>query len=151
MIGLVGCSAQKLDLPAPARLLYCSPLFRKSLAYAERVCSRVYVVSATHGLVELDTVTKPYDRRLQGKAERVAWGRRVAHLLVDRHGRAVDYLILAGADYAQPLATGLRTIDGFHEDGWRGVPKGRIHQPLIGLHVGQRLRRLNELLGEAAA
>jgi hypothetical protein len=37
MIGLVSCSAQKLDRPAPARELHCSALFRKSLAY---VCGR---------------------------------------------------------------------------------------------------------------
>lgn len=147
MIGLVACSAQKLERPAPARELYCSPLFRKSLAYAERRCERVYVLSASHGLVELDTVVSPYDRRLGGKKEREAWGRRVASTLIDRHGRDVEYLVLAGRDYADPLVTGLRTHDGFHEDGWRGVARERIVQPLAGLQVGDRLRRLNEWIG----
>ncbi len=149
MIGLVACSAQKLDRPAPAHELYCSPLFRKSLAYALSRCTQVYVISAAHGLVALDQEVKPYDRRLN-KKERAAWGRRIASDLIARHGRDVDYLILAGQDYAVPVATGLRTHDGFHEDGWRGVKIERILQPLLGLQVGERLRKLNEWIGAAA-
>jgi hypothetical protein len=151
VIGLVSCSAQKLDRAAPARELYCSPLFRKSLAYAEPRCSRVYVLSAALGLLELDRVTAPYDRRLGGKKERSAWALRVAGILIDRHGREVDYIILAGADYAGPLATALRTYDGFREDGWHGVPRDRILQPLAGMQVGERLRWLNEHLARSAA
>lgn len=119
MIGLVACSSQKLDRPAPAHELYCSPLFRKSLAYALSRCTQVYVLSASHGLVPLDREVKPYDRRLGGKKERAAWGRRVASTLIDRHGRDVEYLVLAGRDYADPLVTGLRTHGGFHEDTYR--------------------------------
>lgn len=150
MIGLVACSSQKLDRPAPARELYCSPLFRKSLAFAEARCSKVYVLSAALGLVDLDAVTAPYDRRLGGKSEREAWGRRVATTLIGRHGREVEYLILAGQDYAGPLATALRTHDGFREDGWHGVARERILQPLLGLQVGERLRKLNDWIGAAA-
>lgn len=146
MIGLVACSAQKLDRAAPARELYCSPLFKKSLAYSERRCTVVYVLSALHGLVPLDQRVNPYERRLGGKHEREAWGRRQASSLIAAHGREVDYLILAGADYAGPLATGLRTHDGFRKDGWHGVAPHRIQQPLLGLQVGQRLRWLNKEL-----
>lgn len=146
MIGLVACSSQKLDHPAPARELYSSALFRKSLAYALSRCTQVYVLSAALGLVLLDQVVKPYDRRLS-KKERAAWGARVASELIDRHGRDVDYLILAGQDYAVPLATALRTHDGHHVDGWHGVKAQRIVQPLIGLQVGERLRKLNEWIG----
>jgi hypothetical protein len=144
MIGLVSCSAQKLDRPAPARELYCSPLFRKSLAYAEARCSRVYVLSAALGLVELEAEIAPYDRRLGRKKEREAWAHRVASALIDRHGREVEYLILAGNDYAGPLAAALRTYDGYRDEVWGGVPRQRIIQPLLGLQVGERLRKLNE-------
>jgi len=146
MIGLIACSAQKLDRPAPARELYCSPLFRKSLAYAEPRCECVYVLSAAHGLVDLEQQVKPYECRLGRKKERQAWAHRVAGHLIDHHGRAVGYLLLAGADYAGPLSTALRTYDGFHGDGWHGVPRDQIHQPLIGLPVGERLRWLNKML-----
>lgn len=152
MVGLISCSAQKLYRPAPARELYCSPLFRKSLAYAEARCERVYVLSAALGLVELDAVTNPHDRALGGrKSEREAWARRVAGMLIGRHGRDVDYSILAGQNYAGPLATALRTCDGHHEDGWRGVARERIQQPLAGLQCGDRLRWLNEQLARSAA
>ncbi len=144
MIGLISCSARKLGTPAPARDLYCSSLFQRSLTYAECRCSVVYVLSARHGLVDLDTVLKPYDERLGSKQDREAWGRRVADNLIDRHGRGVAYLILAGANYAGPLATALRTHDGHHEDGWRGVAKEMIHTPLTGMKIGERLRWLSQ-------
>lgn len=145
-IGLVGCGSQKLSRPAPARELYTSPLFRKSLEYAERWCRVVYIISAALGLVELEREVRPYERRMGRKSEQDAWGARVASLLIARHGRDVDYLVLAGADYARPLATALCTHDGFREGGWRGVPRDRVLQPLRGLSMGRRLRRLNELL-----
>lgn len=151
MIGLVSCSVTKLLRAAPARELYTSALFRKSLAHAERSCERVYVLSALHGLVELDCRLEPYNRRLGSKKERGAWAHRVASHLIDRHGRDVDYLLLAGVDYAGPLATALSTYDGFREDGWRGVPRERIHQPLAKLKVGERLRWLNDQIARSAA
>lgn len=151
MIGLVSCSVTKLLRAAPARELYTSALFRKSLAHAERHCERVYILSALHGLVELDRRLEPYNRRLGSKKEREAWARRVASHLIGRHGRAVDYLLLAGVDYAGPLATALSTHDGFREDGWHGVPRERIHRPLAGMQVGQRLRWLNDQIVRSAA
>jgi len=147
VIGLISCSAQKLPRPAPARELYCSPLFRKSLAYAELRCERVYVLSAAHGLLELHQLVGPYERRLGNKKERDAWARRVAGDLIARHGRDVDYLVLAGADYAGPLSDALETYDG----GFRGVLRERILQPLIGMPVGRRLQWLNDQLARSAA
>lgn len=147
MIGLVGCAAQKLGRMAQARDLYDSPLFRASLTYAEARCERVYVLSAALELVDLGRWIMPYELRLDGiggKKERQAWGARVASKLIARHGRAVDYLFLAGEDYAGRVATGLRTHDGHREDGWHGVRPERIHQPLAGMQIGQRLKWLNE-------
>lgn len=143
MIGLVACSSRKLDRRAPARELYSSPLFRKSLAYAEQRCERVYVLSAKFGLVELDQRIGKYDHRLGCKTERAAWARRVAGALIDRHGREAEYLVLAGADYARPLATALLTYDG--------TARERILEPLNRMQVGQRLRWLNDELARSAA
>jgi hypothetical protein len=150
VIGLVACSSQKLEHAAPARELYCSTLFRRSLAFAEPRCATVYVISAALELVLLHQVVKPYDRKLGSKHEREQWGRRVASTLIARHGREVEYLILAGKDYADPLATALRTHDGHRDGAWRGVPRDRILQPLRGLKIGDRLRKLNEWIGAAA-
>lgn len=102
------------------------------------------MLSALHGLLDLDLVIRPYERWLGGKKEREVWGRRVSDLLIARHGREVDYLVLAGADYAGPLATGLRTHDGHRGGAWRGVAADRILRPLVGLTIGQRLRLLSD-------
>jgi len=143
-VGLISCSSAKLAHPAPARELYCSPLFRLSLSHAEGACSVVYVLSALHGLVELDTVIAPYNRRIGGKAEREAWARRIASSLIAKHGRDIAYLVLAGADYAAPIATALRTHDGHRDGAWRGVAPSLIHTPLSGMAMGVRLRWLSQ-------
>jgi hypothetical protein len=53
---LLSCSATKLEKAAPARELYASPLFKKSLDYAERHCSddNIAILSAKHYLVPLN-------------------------------------------------------------------------------------------------
>jgi len=142
VIGLVSCGAQKLSHPAQARHLYTSTMFQMSRAWAERHCSQVYVLSAFHGLVELDTLLKPYDRRLGGKKETAAWASRTARAIADRHDRDIEISILAGADYARPLTAALRCLDGHHHDGWRGW-RGAITEPLAGLGMGKRLAWLS--------
>jgi hypothetical protein len=71
---VVACGAAKLDHPAPARDLYTSAHFRYVLDGAEReaartaqacdVDTRVLILSAEHGLVDLDTKLSPYDRKI---------------------------------------------------------------------------------------
>jgi hypothetical protein len=63
-VGLVGCAAQKLQRPAPAREIYVSQLFKKASAYAEATCDRWYILSAKHGLISPDEIIEPYDMRL---------------------------------------------------------------------------------------
>lgn len=151
MIGLVGCSAQKLDRPAPACELYRSRLFRLALAYAEPRCQRVYVLSAKLGLVELDAVLEPYEQRLAGQEKRENWARPIASALIARHGHEIDYLILAGRDYADPLTMALCTADRHRGHLWRGVPRDRILLPLAGMQIGQRLQWLGQQLAVRAA
>jgi hypothetical protein len=147
VIGLISCSAQKLDRPARARELYCSPLFRKSLAYAEPFCERVFVLSAQYHLVELDQVIEPYERRLGSRRrEREMWGAITADALKPHARRARhDLLILAGADYANAL---LGVVAYWWRDSsWRR----HVQLPLAGMQIGERLRWLNvQLVGGAA-
>jgi hypothetical protein len=143
VIGLVACSAQKLDRSAPARELYCSPLFRKSLAYAAARCSKVYVLSARHHLVELDTMLEPYEHRLGTAEQREQWGDAVARELVKRHGGDVAALLLAGADYVDPIRLGFLVTPGAREL--------YTVEPLARMQVGERLRWLNEQLAGKAA
>lgn len=145
MIGLVSCSAQKLSHPARAHLLYCSPLFKLSLEFAQARCHQTFILSAFHGLVELDQVLSPYDRKLGSKKEKQAWGQKVAASLLFRFSRDEAFMILAGNDYALPLAAALRTFDGYGPNGWTGH-RGSIGTPLHGLTMGKRLAFLTNAL-----
>jgi hypothetical protein len=156
MIGIVGCGSQKLDRPAPARELYTSQLFRKSLAYAEQHCEVVYIASALHGLVELDRVLAPYDATHASgngsKKDRQRWGSQIGGRLVDRHGDDAHYIILAGEAYATPIRGHLETYKGFRDGPgatkWRGVAS--VLEPLKGMQVGERLAFLTAQIRRAA-
>lgn len=128
MIGLVACSAGKLDRAAPARELYTSDLFRKSLAFARSCCSATYVVSALYGLVEIEQVIEPYDKTVarMSVVERTRWAAEIAEQVIARHGREL-YAILAGKAYAYPLYCELFDRGGF------------ITEPLRGMQIGERL------------
>ena len=134
MIGLVSCSSAKLDRAAPARELYTSTLFRLSLAYAEATCERVYVLSAMHGLVELHRELEPYDFTLRTRAGAEVWAIGVAGELALLHGPRAELLLLAGARYCDPLTRELELRYGF--------ARARMHQPLRGLQIGERLALL---------
>lgn len=142
MIGLVACCKTKLDRAAPARELYRSPLFRLSLAYAERTCETVYVASALHGLVRLDAVIAPYEATLIGatRTYRAAWGELVLGALVERHGTNLPITFLVGRDYVAPIMLARHGL--------------RVHvsarSPLAGLQIGQRLAFLKRAIAEAA-
>ncbi len=148
MIGLISCSAKKLARAAPARELYVSALFKKSLAYAEQHCEIVYVLSAKHGLVELDTVLEPYDTKLAesflpaGACNRkpVRWAKPVVAELVRRHGDEL-YVILAGQDYGGPIREGLKRALGAH---------AFVAEPLAGMGIGDRLGYLTAQTRRAA-
>ncbi len=155
---LLGCSKQKLDHPAPARELYASPLFRRSLAFAETLApaERIFIVSGQHGLVAPDDVLRPYDARLSTRPalERGWWANQIAvdlegrmrrgfappgiHVDDDRPAlRGLDVVLLMGRSYAGPIADAIPST-------WTAC------QPLDGLEVGERLRWLNRALARHA-
>ena len=64
-VGIVACSASKINRPALVRELYAkSALFRYALNYCEKHYEKTYVVSAKYGLLELDQTIKPYNTTL---------------------------------------------------------------------------------------
>jgi hypothetical protein len=144
-IALVSCVAKKLDTPAKARDLYTSPLFAKSLALAERTHDITHILSAHHGLVELDRIIAPYNVTLAsfGKRDRLVWGRLIVESLARRYtGETVEFTLFAGAVYVDPI------IDVLDERRRRDgkVSRWTIHDPMHGLEIGERLRWLNEQL-----
>jgi Family of unknown function (DUF6884) len=128
---LVACVKEKLSVPAAARDLYVSPLFRKERAYAERSGRRWFILSAEHGLVAPDEWLAPYERYLPDtpSAFRQAWGMWVAERLDLLAGplRTQVIEIHAGSAYIDPLRGHLAT---------KGA---RLLEPLAGLTMGQRL------------
>lgn len=140
MIALIGCSAKKLEGSHPARELYTSTLFRKSLAYAElrSDVTHAYVISAVHHLVPLDREIESYDFTLREMTRmgRFGWADSVLESITRRHRRA-ELLILAGQAYASPL------IQQCH---WSSVGRG-IAVPMDGMQIGQRLSWLTHEIG----
>lgn len=74
-IVVIACGATKLGTTAPAARLYTSPHFalmlRAARQVAERQSGRVLILSALHGLVELDTELAPYNVKM-GQAGSIA-------------------------------------------------------------------------------
>ena len=128
---LVACVKAKLSVPAAARDLYVSPLFRKERAYAERSGLPWFILSAEHGLVAPDEWLAPYERYLPDtpSAFRQAWGMWVAERLDLLAGPLRNQVIEihAGSAYTDPLRGHLAT---------KGAS---LLEPLAGLTMGQRL------------
>jgi hypothetical protein len=127
---LVCCGKQKLGVPAPAKDLYQSTLFKKTRAYAERHYAGWFVLSAQHHVLLPEEMVAPYDVKL-APAQVDAWARETVERLGRRlpAGAGVDYF--GGAAYAQ-VARAL-AAQGY-----------AVAQPLHGLQIGERLRWLTQ-------
>ncbi len=136
---IVGCGKAKCREARPARDLYIGTLFRASRCYAELTGERWLILSAAHGVVSPETVLGPYDQRMcLGASAAMRWARLAADAIESRlEERRERVEILAGKDYAGPLAKELRE---------RGA---RVELPLDRLSLGYRLRRLGEMADEA--
>ncbi len=114
VVGLIGCSMSKLkphelgpDKKAPARDLYKGGAFKLALRYVEQRCDEGLVLSAKHGVVELDQRIGRYNKtvREMPAAERESWGQRIRDDLRARFGRRkVRLVVLASALYAAAVA-----------------------------------------------
>jgi hypothetical protein len=115
-IGLVGCVKTKLDHVASAKDLYVSPLFRGRRAYVESSCSRWFILSAKHGLVDPDAILEPYDQTLETASlgERREWSSGVLAAIRQKVGDldGLTFEAHAGSNY---LDFGL--VEGLHAAG----------------------------------
>ena len=67
MIVFLSCVKTKQSKSCAARDMYTSDLFRKSLAYAEKLQpTYIYILSAKYGLLDLQEVIDPYNATLVG-------------------------------------------------------------------------------------
>jgi len=133
-IVLISCVSRKGETKAKAKDLYKGPLFTNSLAYGQKLNpDGIYILSAKHHLLDLNTEIEPYNRTLNkmSKNDRTNWGKKVIEQLQKVADIKKDkFIILAGQNYLAPIQDSLTNIE----------------IPLDRLKIGERLRFLtNEL------
>jgi Family of unknown function (DUF6884) len=133
-IALIACASKKRNRRAKAEDLYDSELFRKSLAYAKQMQpAAIFILSAKHGLVQLDDLITPYDVTLNkmSRAQAKAWSDRVLDQLRSRTNVEKDhFVVLAGDRYRRDLVPELRSVE----------------VPMEGLGIGKQLQFLKRQL-----
>jgi hypothetical protein len=127
---LIACCGPKVADSAPVRHLYTSPLFRKSVAFAERNWWRWAVLSAKHGVVQPDDVLDPYDQTLSSMTawERFEWAGKTRRQLEMVFDLGTEFVVLAGKHYRAAVAGLPHTV------------------PMAGLGIGRQLQWLTERL-----
>lgn len=153
-IVLVSCSGQKAEIGrgrrklrpdkdgrVRAELLYTSPLFKASLAYARTLVddSQIRILSALHGAIELDERIGDYNFTMKERSrrDREFWGAQVASRLDSAFAGPLELVVLAGKDYVK--AIGPRDWEGWS-----------IRTPLGKMQIGERLHWLNEQISAAS-
>lgn len=71
MIVFIGCVKLKQNKSCTAETLYNSTLFKCALNYAKKLKPRkIFILSAKHGVLELNDVIAPYNETLNTKTKR---------------------------------------------------------------------------------
>lgn len=89
MYVFLSCTATKATQPCAAKDMYISSFFKKSLAYARTKVkdSDIYILSAKHGLLNLNDNIKPYSKTLVDMSidSRKAWAHKVLQQMKDHN------------------------------------------------------------------
>jgi len=65
-IVLRSCVKSKRSYRCKAAEMYTSPLFQKTMAYAQRLrAKRIFILSAKYGLLDPDDIIDPYEQTLK--------------------------------------------------------------------------------------
>ena len=136
---LIACVSKKKNNKAKVEDLYISTLFKYSLDYAKALKpDKIFVLSALHHLLELDTEIEPYNVTLSNvpkkkrttklkilsSLEKKEWGKKVIELLSEKADLKNDkFIFLAGQAYIKPLQNSIANFDN----------------PLLGLAQGKRV------------
>jgi len=136
VITIVPCVSKKRDTPQRARDLYCSDLFKKAAAYAEKTSDEWYILSAKYGLVHPLDVIAPYNVTLKKMKvkPRKEWAERVFSDLGPLLQPTDTVVFLAGIDYREYLVPRVRQLGC------------RVEIPMEGLRIGEQLRWLKNQL-----
>jgi hypothetical protein len=107
-IGLLATARKKEEQPAPAKEFYKSPLFRKTVQYAEQHYDRFYFYNAKDGLLLPDQIMEPYDVSIRtfSISEKREWAKNVVHDLIKLETTVNYQLYLHGGrvyrDFIEP-------------------------------------------------
>jgi cytoplasmic iron level regulating protein YaaA (DUF328/UPF0246 family) len=133
-ICLVSCAKTKRDGYHPAKDLYVSDLYAKSVRYAEQNADDWWILSAKYGLLNIDTIIEKYDVTLNSMptTDRIEWAEQVYRDLMDVVNPGDRVIVLAPQRYAEFLTSKLQAF---------GVV---VDRPLKGLRIGHQLKWLKE-------
>lgn len=130
---LISCVSKKLLHRAKARDLYVSTLFKLNLKYAISLSpNEIYVLSAKHGLLELEREIEPYEQTLNNMraAETKEWANNVLQQLRSVTSlEEAEFIFLAGEKYRKYLLPHIKNAV----------------VPLERLRIGEQLQRLKDL------
>ena len=139
---VIPCGGAKVNTPAPARDLYAGQMFAHTLAAAEKAAAwdrsqgipaRVLILSALHGLVELDTVLAPYDVKM-GDPQSVTPAVLAAQATALGLGWGSEVYAFLPAAYFTALDTALRTLDVYPAPVYEAAP-GIGYQRAVNCHA----------------
>lgn len=131
-IVFISCCSKKAQGPCPAKDLYISPLFKKSLAYARKLTSddKIFILSAKHKLITLNNEISSYNKTLNTMRieERKEWAGIVNGQIdgILKKYQTDEIIVLAGEKYREFLDFKGRTVN----------------VPLKGMRIGQMLKCL---------
>jgi len=127
---LIACGKQKQPRRAAAKDLYVGTLFKLSLRFAKSLNpSMIFILSAKHGLLDLEREIEPYDTTLNNMsiAETKAWSAGVvAQIRAHADLHQDHFIFLAGDRYRRFIIPHVRSFE----------------IPLRGLRIGEQLQFL---------
>lgn len=138
-IGLLATARKKKHHPAPVTEFYNSPLFRKSVQYANEHYERLYFYNAKDGLLLPDQIMAPYDVSIKTftLSEKKQWAHTVISAL-NEHESSEDCKIFlhGGYVYRKYLQPELKSY-GY-----------TFTVPLQGLGIGEQLAWYDQSLNK---
>jgi len=129
---LVSCVGQKQTTVMKASELYISPWFMLAKQYCLFHGHQWFILSARHGLLDIETNIEPYNLTLKECNERYqrAWSQRVVRDIIQRIDITTSLMMFAGLRYRRFLCP-LLMRHGYD-----------IQVPMRGLGIGRQLQWL---------
>jgi cytoplasmic iron level regulating protein YaaA (DUF328/UPF0246 family) len=134
-ICLIACASSKKDTPQPAKDLYISALFQKSVGWMNKQnFDYWFILSAKHGLLPPDIVIAPYNQTLNQMPikQRKLWADNVFDALKPYLSTDTTVTFLAGNKYREHLANRITNVGC------------EIQMPVEGMRIGEQLKWLTE-------